>query len=43
MNLRQLFYEVERAAYGMAEVTAVNKIGGGQIITPEEILEEILS
>jgi len=43
MNLKQIFYEVERAASGKAEVTAINKIGGGQMITPEEILKEMLS
>ena len=41
MNLRQIFYEVERAACGKARVVALNKIGGGELITPEEILEKI--
>ncbi|MGQ9640920.1 MAG: 2-oxoacid:acceptor oxidoreductase subunit alpha [Candidatus Bathycorpusculaceae bacterium] len=40
MNLGQLFYEVERAACN-AEVVALNKIGGGELITPEEILSKI--
>lgn len=41
MNLRQIFYEVERAANGLAKVIPLNKIGGGELITPEEILAEI--
>lgn len=41
MNLKQLFYEVQRIASGSAEVIPLNKIGGGELITPEEILEEI--
>ena len=43
MNLKQLFYEVERASKGKAEVIAINKIGGGEMITPEEILKELLT
>jgi 2-oxoglutarate ferredoxin oxidoreductase subunit alpha len=42
MNLRQIFYEVERAACGNAEVVALNKVGGGEMITPEEILREVV-
>jgi len=42
MNLRQIFYEVERAAHGYAPVVSINKIGGGKMITPEELLSEIL-
>jgi len=42
MNLRQIFYEVERTVGGRAEVVPVNKIGGGELITPEEILGKIL-
>ncbi|MEM3641055.1 MAG: 2-oxoacid:acceptor oxidoreductase subunit alpha [Candidatus Bathyarchaeia archaeon] len=42
MNLRQIFYEVERAAGGMAKVVPLNKIGGGELITPEEIVHKIL-
>ncbi len=42
MNLRQIFYEVERTVGGRAKVVPVNKIGGGELITPEEILGEIL-
>jgi len=42
MNLRQIFYEVERAAEGKAKVIPINKIGGGELITPEEIMHKIL-
>lgn len=42
MNLRQIFYEVQRVACGRAEVIPLNKIGGGELITPEELLEKIL-
>jgi 2-oxoglutarate ferredoxin oxidoreductase subunit alpha len=42
MNLRQIFYEVERAASCSAEVVPLNKIGGGELITPEELLAKIL-
>jgi 2-oxoglutarate ferredoxin oxidoreductase subunit alpha len=42
MNLRQLYYEVERAASGQAHVTALNKIGGGELITPEELMAKII-
>jgi len=41
MNLKQLFYEVQRAANGLTHVVPVNKIGGGELITPEELLSEI--
>jgi len=41
MNLRQLFYEVQRVAEGSAEVVPLNKIGGGELTTPEELFEEI--
>ncbi|MDH5481526.1 MAG: 2-oxoacid:acceptor oxidoreductase subunit alpha [Candidatus Bathyarchaeota archaeon] len=40
MNLGQIFYEVKRAACS-AEVIPINKIGGGELIAPEEILAEI--
>jgi 2-oxoglutarate ferredoxin oxidoreductase subunit alpha len=40
MNLGQIFYEVKRAACS-TEVIPLNKIGGGELITPEEILAEI--
>lgn len=42
MNLRQIFYEVERSSHGYAPVFSVNKIGGGEMITPDELLSEIL-
>ena len=42
MNLQQIFYEVDRAASGYAPVVPINKIGGGMMITPEEMLSEIL-
>ncbi|MEM3783787.1 MAG: 2-oxoacid:acceptor oxidoreductase subunit alpha [Candidatus Bathyarchaeia archaeon] len=42
MNLRQIFYEVKRAAEGQAKVIPLNKIGGGELITPEELLDKIL-
>jgi 2-oxoglutarate ferredoxin oxidoreductase subunit alpha len=41
MNLKQIFYEVQRVANGSAEVIPLNKIGGGELITPEELLEKI--
>jgi 2-oxoglutarate ferredoxin oxidoreductase subunit alpha len=41
MNLKQMFYEVQRVADGLAEVISLNKIGGGELITPEELLEKI--
>jgi len=42
LNMRELFYEVERAVHGAAPVISVNKVGGGEMITPEELLAEIL-
>jgi 2-oxoglutarate ferredoxin oxidoreductase subunit alpha len=42
MNLQQIFYEVERTAHGNTPVFSVNRIGGGKMITPEELLSEIL-
>ena len=41
MNLRQIFYEVERVVHGAVPVLPINKIGGGEMITPEELLTEI--
>jgi 2-oxoglutarate ferredoxin oxidoreductase subunit alpha len=41
MNLKQIFYEVQRVANGLTEVISLNKIGGGELITPEELLEKI--
>jgi 2-oxoglutarate ferredoxin oxidoreductase subunit alpha len=41
MNLKQIFYEVERAACGTAQVIPLNKIGGGELITPEELQAKV--
>ncbi len=41
MNLKQIFYEVKRVANGSAQVIPLNKIGGGELITPEEMLTKI--
>jgi 2-oxoglutarate ferredoxin oxidoreductase subunit alpha len=41
MSLKQIFYEVQRVANGLAEVIPLNKIGGGELITPEELFEKI--
>ena len=41
MNLGQISREVQRAACN-AEVIPLNKIGGGELITPEELLAKIL-
>jgi 2-oxoglutarate ferredoxin oxidoreductase subunit alpha len=41
MNLRQVFFEVKRVAEGAAQVVPLNKVGGGEMITPEEILAKI--
>jgi len=38
MNLGQISHEVKCAANGQAEVIPLNKIGGGELITPEELL-----
>jgi len=42
LNMRELFYEVERVVQGAAPVLSVNKVGGGEMITPEELLAEVL-
>jgi len=42
LNMRELFYEVDRAVHGAVPVISVNKVGGGEMITPEELLAEIL-
>ena len=42
MNLKQLFYEVKRAVEGAVPVFPINKIGGGEMITPEELLAEVV-
>ena len=41
MNLRQIFYEVQRVANGLAEVIPLNKIGSGELIAPEELFGKI--
>ena len=41
MNLGQVSREVERVACN-SEVVPLNKIGGGELITPEELLAQIL-
>lgn len=41
MNLGQAFYEVQRATEGRASTIPLNKIGGGEMITPEEIVAKI--
>ena len=42
MNLGEILYEVDRAVQGAAKVVPLNKIGGGEMITPEELLAEIV-
>jgi len=42
MNLGQIFYEVERTVRGAVPVVPVNKIGGGEMITPEELLRHVV-
>jgi 2-oxoglutarate ferredoxin oxidoreductase subunit alpha len=42
LNMRELFYEVDRVVHGAAPVVPLNKVGGGEMITPEELLAEIL-
>ncbi|MFQ6086960.1 MAG: 2-oxoacid:acceptor oxidoreductase subunit alpha [Candidatus Bathyarchaeia archaeon] len=42
MNLGEVLYEVERVVQGSAKVVPLNKIGGGEMITPEELLAEIV-
>ncbi len=41
MNLQQISFEVQRVVNGAAEVIPVNKIGGGEMLTPEELFSEI--
>jgi len=42
LNMQEVFYEVERVVHGAVPVFPVNKVGGGEMITPEELLEEIV-
>ena len=41
LNLGELSHEVDRAVHGATPVIPINKIGGGEMITPEELLTEI--
>lgn len=41
MNLKQIFYEVQRVASSNCKVFGINKIGGGELLTPDEILSYI--
>jgi 2-oxoglutarate ferredoxin oxidoreductase subunit alpha len=38
LNLKQIFFEVDRAVQGKIPVVPINKIGGGELITPEELV-----
>lgn len=42
MNLKQIFYEVDRVAKDSASIVPLNKIGGGEPISPEELLNKIV-
>jgi 2-oxoglutarate ferredoxin oxidoreductase subunit alpha len=42
MNLRQLYYEVQRVSGGSSEIIPLNKIGGGELITPEELTAKVM-
>ena len=42
MNLKQLLYEVQRVTNGSTDVVPLNKIGGGELITPEELTAKIM-
>lgn len=42
MNLRQVFYEVQRVARDAVQIIPLNKIGGGELITPEELFAKIM-
>ena len=41
MNLKQLYYEIQRIAGCQSEIIPLNKIGGGELITPKEIIAKI--
>ncbi len=41
MNLGQIYHEVQRVAC-KSEVVPLNKIGGGELITPEELFAKVL-
>lgn len=42
LNLGQLKYDIERLAPKHAKIIPINKIGGGELITPEEIISNAL-
>jgi 2-oxoglutarate ferredoxin oxidoreductase subunit alpha len=42
LNMGEVFYEVERVVHGSVPVIPLNKIGGGEMITPEELLAKII-
>jgi 2-oxoglutarate ferredoxin oxidoreductase subunit alpha len=42
MNLGQIFFEVQRVANKAAEVLPLNKIGGGEMLTPDELFSTIM-
>jgi len=41
MNLKQVYFEVLRAVEGRAHVVGLNKVGGGTMIYPEEIISAL--
>ena len=41
MNMKQVYFEVLRAAEGRANVVGLNKVGGGAMIYPEEIVSAL--
>jgi len=41
MNLKQVYFEVLRAVEGRADVAGLNKVGGGTMIYPKEILSAL--
>jgi 2-oxoglutarate ferredoxin oxidoreductase subunit alpha len=42
MNLKQIYYPTQKAVHPKAKVIPINKIGGGELLTPEEILTRIM-
>jgi len=42
MNMRQVFYEAERAVKSATTIVPINKVGGSEMITPEELTAEIV-
>ncbi len=41
MNTRQLFFEVQRVVNGVTRIASMNKVGGGEMFSPEELLAEV--